>query len=134
MINQEDYNDTIVQWFADVIENTGTKQKDMAALLRLPPSAISQVKSGKQKLSATQMLIIHNELGVPFPTVGNSFDRAPEPSRSNGQHEETKALFDATYDQVMALDAAAPDDQKMSKFELLEAVFHIMNRVSKSGS
>lgn len=70
MINLEDYNNIIIQWFIDVIECIGIKQKDMVVLLQVLFLVIFQVKLGKQKFSVIQMLIIYSELGVFFLILG----------------------------------------------------------------
>lgn len=131
MLENDDSNQRIAEWFSEVIAASGRPQKEIARLLDLSDSAISRIKARKQTLSAAQLLILHERLGAPLPSLGPKKPLEMKPSGAEAvTTRSATALFDVAYDQVREMNDAAPDARKMSQSEMLETVFHAMRRVA----
>lgn len=125
----DESNRRIAAWFSEVIAASGRPQKEIARMLDLSDSAISRIKACKQNLSAAQLLILHERLGAPLPSLSGKKPFAMKPAKAIGARGAT-ALFDVAYDQVREMNDAAPEERKMSQSEMLETVFHAMRRVA----
>ena len=132
METTQDYNSQIARWFSDAVTSSGQQQQEIAKLLGIQKSSITRMKKGEQKLTALQMLILSNELGVPLPKIGSSTEPRPEQvnETSSSRATEEKALFDLAYKKVMELNNAKPEGERLSKFELLEMTFYTILRIS----
>lgn len=131
MNEAQNYNQEIARWFSDVVTKSGLRQKDIADLLGLTETAITRIKTEKQKLSATQLLILHEQLNAPLPSI----NKPPQPQGEAVRPEvstanKTTSLFDMAYDKVSELNDDAPEGERMSQHEMLETVFHAMRRIS----
>lgn len=118
-------------WFQKVLATCGHKQSEIAALLDLPSSAISKIKSGQQNLGAAELLKLHESLNVPLPDLGyrgkGDRETAPQPAPRGID----RALFDAAFDQVEQTDRLLPEHQRMNQHEVLETVFYVYRKMAK---
>ncbi|WP_281932128.1 hypothetical protein [Roseibium album] len=132
MNEAQNHNHEIARWFSDVVNRSGLRQKDIADLLGLTETAITRIKNKQQKLSATQLLILHEELEAPLPQINKKPGTVEKTSESQPIYNKTTSLFDIAYDRVAELNDATPEDKKMSQHEMLETVFHAMRRISSN--
>lgn len=63
--------EALAKWFRDALSalprRSGKSQKELARLLKVPPSAITDLKSGRRRFSAHEVPIIARYLGVDPP-------------------------------------------------------------------
>ncbi|MEO1110130.1 MAG: helix-turn-helix transcriptional regulator [Pseudomonadota bacterium] len=132
METTQDYNSQIARWFSDAVTSSGQQQQEIAKLLGIQKSSITRMKKGEQKLTALQMLILSNELGVPLPKIGNANNTMQDTfnETSSSRASEEKALFDLAYTKVIELNNAKPPEERLSKFELLEMTFYTIQSIS----
>ncbi len=126
--------DTIHQWFVDLLENH--RDKDVADVLGITASKVWKLKKGHQRLSAVELLLLHEVLNVPLPKLGSrkpavETTRTLRPTKVVGANDERR-LFSLAYQRVNEIENKKPADLRAGKFEKLELVFHILRTIEET--
>lgn|GEM_PF-2753161 len=121
--------DEIIQdWLLGLLRDY--RDKEIADILGISSSTIWKIKNGHQRLKASELLMLHEHLGVPLPSLGfrRGEDGGSAPAHDLGP-DDPKLLFDLAYNRMKELESRKPAEGQLNQFELLEQVFHIMKTI-----
>lgn len=125
----QDPNQIIHDWFLNIVSEY--PEKDLANTIGADRSKFWKLKKGQQRLSAVELVILHQSLNVPLPRLvpGGTATPAPAP---RAQPADDKALIDYAYHQVNQIEAGKPPEERANQFEKLELMFHILKTVRET--
>lgn len=131
-----DPDDVIHDWFLTILKDN--RQKDVADALGVTNSKVWKLKKGHQRLSAAELLTLHEALNVRLPKVTGTTHIEPtgKPKAIDNfvevSADDHSRLFKLAYDQVNQKELAKPEDQRLDKFEKLERVFHLLTLIEQT--
>lgn len=130
----KDPEDIIHDWLLAIMNDH--RPKEIADILGTTNSKVWKLRKGHQRLQATELLILHEVLDMPLPTLGYRNADQAEPAKrvtkEAGSTEETSRLFKNAYALVNQREMAKPEDQRLDKFQKLEQVFHILTLIEQT--
>lgn len=121
-------DEIIQEWLLDLLRSY--KDKEIADILGISSSTIWKIKNGHQRLKAGELLMLHECLDVPLPSLGlRSGERGGAMPDHDLGPDDPKLLFDFAYNRMKELESRKPIEGQLNQFELLEQVFHIMKTI-----
>lgn len=126
------YEKIIHDWFLAALEDH--TERKVSDLLGVTSSKLWKLKKAHQKLSAAELLLIHQGLGAPLPEVvpRGSSKAVPREVQSIDAAPDPTSVFDLAYNRVLEMENRKPPEQRASAFERLEFTFHIMKTIQET--
>lgn len=121
-----DNEKTIADWFDKAVEDSPLGNDEVARLLGIDRTAVSKNRNGKRRVSAEEMILLAQILGLPIPSLVENSTKprinetigAAAP-RINGARFDTE-LYDLAFDKIEAADELG--EPRMDPDEMLRQV------------
>lgn len=110
-------------WFLDLLHRCGAKRIEVARILGVDRAVVTRISSGARPLKADELLLLSDAFGVPLPHTSG-------PARTLAESGKfPRDLFEKAYHNVLKMEAAKPEPERMSTYELLDTVFFVLQRL-----